>query len=868
MKKTSLYILFLLSGVAGLGYEIIWTRMLSISLGHEILSVLAVVSAFFSGLALGAWFLDRPVSCSTVPGKWYVGFEILIGIWALLLIFILPALNPFVSKLIGLTPSPMCYWTISFLYPFIILLPATVAMGGTLPAFDRLLEKFGFEGKSVAGLYSVNTFGAVVGTLAVTFMLIPSLGINKSAFCLIIINIACAAGILLISRGNTPLDTQYKPAEILNMAIPRVYLILFITGFLGIGYEVLIVRVLSQVLENTVFSFADMLMVFLFGTALGAAIYQKIKKSIEFRQGLSIMLMLTAFFCLISILALQYVEPVFKTFKELYGNGFKAAVAAELSIALLFFLLPTTSMGATFSLLAQSLKNRNNGVGRALCLNTLGGALGLFCFGVLLLPGIGIKYSLLAIPVLYMLCIPRIKRVYIPAAGFLILLALFIAQKPYSHRFVTLVKGDTIAFHKEGVMASVSVIKDSRGGLHLKVNNRFQMGGTTSVYSDRRQAYFPILLHPKPKKALFLGLGSGTTFAAAASFLDLDSTGVELVPEVIEAVPYFEKVTGDISKYANLHIVNADARRYVNASESKYDVVIADLFHPARDGAASLYTLEHFNAIKNLLNEKGIFCQWLPLYQLDLATFKIITRTFMEAFPDGQAFLAHYSIDQPIIGLIGGNQKLRFPENCYRKWVRGRSFIRAMSGYGYDSVYSLLGTFMAGSETLKNFSNESPINTDENPVVLFQAPQFVYRTPEQPKERLLAIIKAFSPPDPEDVLAEEITEEDFLARPRFIDYWSARDRFLEVGTLIERTSDPGQLYKAASEPLLEVVRKSIDFTSAYFPLVTIAYDLYPIDRDSSFDLLSKLEKANPMRPEARILKSKLFETAKTDIQNN
>ena len=109
--------------------------------------------------------------------------------------------------------------------------------------------------------------------------------------------------------------------------------------------------------------------------------------------------------------------------------------------------------------------------------------------------------------------------------------------------------------------------------------------------------------------------------------------------EVIEAVPYFEKVTGDISKYANLHIVNADARRYVNASESKYDVVIADLFHPARDGAASLYTLEHFNAIKNLLNEKGIFCQWLPLYQLDLATFKIITRTFMEAFPDRNNFV-------------------------------------------------------------------------------------------------------------------------------------------------------------------------------------------------------------------------------------
>nr|WP_321403397.1 hypothetical protein [uncultured Desulfobacter sp.] len=863
MQKTKIYFVFLFSGVAGLGYEVLWTRMLSVSLGHEIVSVLAVVSAFFSGIALGAWLLDRPVSRSAKPARWYAALEIIMGLWALILVFTLPALNPIVSKLIGLTPSFFRHWGVSFLYPFIILLPATLAMGGTLPAIDRFLEKSGYSGNEVAGLYSANTFGAVLGTLIVTFFLIPAMGMDKSAVSLMLINFICAAGILLISRRNALHTEVYEAGVNMDLAVSRVYLILFVTGFLGIGFEVMIVRVLSQILENTIFSFSDMLMVFLLGTAMGAALYQKIRRSFDFGQGLSVMLISTAFFCLVSIFALAYVEPVFHVLQEFWGKTFQGAVAAELSISFLFFLLPTISMGATFSHLAQSLKGRDGGVGRALCLNTLGGALAPICFGVLLLPEIGIKYCLLLIPMLYLLCIPRVKRSYLAASVAIILLAILIVQKPDANQFISLSKGDKIVYRKEGVMASVCVIKDQNNGLHLKVNNRYQMGGTTSVFSDRRQAYLPMLLHRNPQKVLFLGLGSGTTFATAGSFPDLDATGVELIPEVIEAVPFFKKVTGDLTQFKNLHIVNADARRYVSATDGNYDIIIADLFHPSRDGAASLYTLEHFRAIKKRLNEKGLFCQWLPLYQLDMETFKIITRTFMTAFPEGQAFLAHYSIDQPIIGLIGGQEKLRFSENWYTKRVRGKSFMKVMSGYGYDSIYSLLGSFVAGSDALKSFSTGVSLNTDENPIVLFQAPRFVYGTPEEPKDRLMALLSAFSPPDPETILAEIITEHDYLARPKLKAYWSARDRFLEVGTVVERTRDPFQLYKTASDPLLEVVRKSSDFSAAYFPLLSIAYEIYPKDRNASFDLLSRLERANSKRPEARILKSKLFDSAKS-----
>jgi spermidine synthase len=858
-NKFLFYALVFISGVAGLGYEILWTRMLSAGLGHEIVSMLAVVSAFFSGLALGAWCLDRPVSKSANPEKWYALLEVIIGLWALALIFILPDLNRFVSSLIGTEPSIWRHWSTSFLYPLVVLLPATAAMGGTLPAMDRIFEKIGDERNAVAGLYSINTLGAVAGTLLVTFWLLPWIGMNRTSTILVLANFIGAAVILAITQKQAR-KTEAEPISSDIIYGDRVlYIVLFVTGLAGIGFEVLIVRALSQILENTVFSFASMLMVFLLGMAAGAAIYHRAGKGRDhYREMLSFLLIYTALFCLISIYGLRYVDPVFRGLQQLLGDGLRGAVFAEIALSFTFFLLPTLSMGATFSHLARCLRDQNGGVGRALCLNTLGGACAPLLFGVLVLPRIGIHYALLTIPMAYLLCFPRRRLAYATAAGSLVIAAIFLGLKSDPYRLLTLEAGDTVVSHQEGVMASVSVVKDARDGLHLKVNNHFQMGGTTSVFSDKRQAYLPLLLHPSPQQALFLGVGTGATFAAVADFPDLMGEGVELIPEVIAAVDHFEKVTGDLAAKKNLRILNADARRYVTAVEKKYDVVVADLFHPSRDGAGSLYTREHFAAIRRLLADSGIFCQWLPLYQLDLETFKIIVRTFLQVYPDGQAFLAHYSIDQPIVGLVGGTKALRFPEKWYRQRLPGKSMRRHMAGFGYESIYSLLGTFMAGSDTLRQYAGHGPINTDESPVVLFRAPLFVYGSPEPANDRLLALLDAFSLPDPESILAEVITEEDHVARPRLSAYWSARDSFLKLGTTIDRTTDVTRLYATASQPLLKVVRQSLDFSAAYFPLISIAYELYPHDRDASYQLLRDLERANPMRREAGILRQRLF----------
>ena len=163
-------------------------------------------------------------------------------------------------------------------------------------------------------------------------------------------------------------------------------------------------------------------------------------------------------------------------------------------------------MGAVFSHLAQAARGRTGGVGRALCLNTLGASMAPLVFGVWLLPATGAKYSLLVLSVGYILLIPaRRWTLCIPAVVPLAMAAFIWFQLP-GFSFVHLKPGSRIAAHLEGIMADVTVIEDPRGDYHLKVNNKFLMGGTASGFSDKRQGHLPLLMHPHPKRALFLGL--------------------------------------------------------------------------------------------------------------------------------------------------------------------------------------------------------------------------------------------------------------------------------------------------------------------------------------------------------------------------
>ena len=846
------------SGFAGLGYQIVWTQQFGVWLGHEIIAVLAVVAAFFGGLALGAVFLGRRIGMSDSPARWYAGCEALIGIWGLVLsIFLLPA-NTVLASLTGPQPSTLWQWSIAFLGPFFLLLPATFAMGATLPAIEGVTKRLRAQGFALGGLYAANTLGGLIGVLATSFFLIPQVGLQQTALLCVAVSLSCAVMALFLfpQSGSHFNHVMTDLTSEKNGLRRQFFLLLFWTGLLGIGYEVVVVRALSQVAEDTVYTFAILLAIYLLGTAGGAAVYQRYLS--DHTDSPRLRDQLFASLCaaiLLSFLAIWQSESIKLTSNAWLGSGVMPALATEAMLALTAFALPTFSMGALFSHLSVEAKDAGLTWGSAIGINTLGAALAPVLFGVLLLPLLGIKFLLLFIALAYLPCVARQRwRQFYFLVPALSIILLFIYSPEL--RFLSLPESGKVISYRDGVMASVSVIEDADGVARLRINNHQQEGSSASGLTDARQAYLPLLLHPQAHSALFLGLGTGVTASAAAEDPLLKVDAVELLPEVIAASDYFRTGLDNPEAAARLNIIAGDARRYVRASHGQYDVIVADLFHPARSGAGALYTVEHFSAIKARLAKDGLFCQWLPLHQLDLETLRSIVHSFISVYPDAKAIIATNSLSTPVIGLISRPDLAHFNLQQISNRLAVSQGQQRRAQLNLKDEFSLLGSFIAGPAALKHFAASAPLNTDDRPTVIQHAPFATYAPEALPHERLLALKKELGV-TPEELLGPALTSKEREWQNRLMAYGEARDQFLVLGVGIRPDPDPRVMLAQLQKPLLELVRHSPDFRPAYDPLLSMAMAMVKIDKSASLDLLTSLMQAQPARMEAGLALTKL-----------
>ena len=840
-------LLMVASGFAALGCQIVWTQQAALWLGQESAAVLAVVGAFFGGLALGAWTLGERIERSARPARWYAACEAAIALWSLALIG-LPALAaPLLLGLMGVQPSALGQWSVAFVGTFVLLLPATVAMGATLPAMERVLARWHGRGRALAALYAGNTAGAVLGVLAAAFWLVPAWGLTRTALACALLNFICAA---IAWRWDGAAPTRASDADPTHarslLQTPRralpPRLLLAVTGCLGIGYEVLVVRVLSQVTENTVYTFAMLLAIYLVGTAFGAAVWQRWGGRRAVEHGPERLLWALAGACLSGVIALAF-APQLKAFALAHwGGSFAGALLAEALLAALAFLPATFLMGALFSLLSQRALAQGTSFGRALAVNTLGAAFAAPLFGVVLLPAIGAKAALIAVAAGYLLLSlsrpPRTPGWLLAVAAAAVALAappLTLLDMPPGGRLIT---------HLEGQAASVSVIEDADGVSRLHINNRQQEGSSHSRIADARQALLPMLLHPAPRRALFLGLGTGVTAASAAEDRQLQVDAVELLPEVIGASRHF---TEGFVVDARLRTVAADARRFVKAANERYDLVVADNFHPARSGSGTLYTVEHFRAVGERLAEGGLFCQWLPLHQLDSETLRSIVRAFVEVHPGAWALLATNSLETPVLGLLARRGGGRFNAAQVRQRVATAAWPRAPAQFGLHDEMAVLGSFVAGPSALWRFAGDAPINSDDHPVVSYRAPRITYAPDSRPAERLIALLRAFEV-DADEVLSADT---DAFTRLRLAGYWRARNRFAEAGLHVQPTSDARRMLAQVQAPLLEVLRLSPEFRPAYDPLFRLSVASADSDATAARQLLHDLVALQPARPEAR-----------------
>jgi len=736
---------------------------------------------------------------------------------------------------------------VCFALPLVGFLPATVAMGATLVAWERVLATRVSSGAWIAGLYAANTAGAVGGVLLTVGGLQAKLGLAGTTGAWAALNLACGFGLWGLRSRRAGAESSVR-VQAGPSVLPRVgrksgavLVRLGVGGLLAIGFEVLVVRLLSLVLEGTVFTYATVLVTWLVGTALGALLARSRWCRTE------VVLAAVPVALLASGLCLGRSLGWFEALRRAWGDSAFAVMAAEFSVAALIVLPATVLMGAVFSRWVQEAVDDGWGAGAALGWNTLGAAVAPALIGVLIFPALGGKGTLVLLAVGYSFLLAPQWRWWVPTA---VGVGLIFLTLPADLRLLQLPPRARLLEFREGAVDSVAVIEQFGSNVTLSVNNRFVMGGTASTNAAARHSHLPLLLHPDPRRALFLGLGTGISFAAMGGHPGLTADGVELVRDIVAVQPRFAPHN---ERAANLRLHLADARRFVRTVPGPYDVIVADLFHPARDGAGALYTVEQFAALRALLNPDGLVCQWLPLYQLDELTLRSIIRSFLEVFPETQAFLLRPNIDTPVLGLVGWITPPRFDAQWWSRRVTDVGLLGRLKWAGLSDGDQLFGLWLAGPEDLRAYADGAPRNTDDRPSVIYSAPRAAWRRTPTPEVLLLDLIARFGTAvGPFPVRMESVADREWWAQiERFR---RARDEYLR-GLVAE---DAGHL--AVAEALfLSGARRSPEFTSGYSRLLTRAMALARERPAEARRLLQALVEARPERPIAADLLRRLGE---------
>lgn len=860
-----LWIACILSGAGSLGAQVTWAKQFALALGHESSSVLAVLTAVMAGFAIGA-FLWPALSRKISAPQAYARLEAGLGIWVILTGWILFPVASWVTQHSPPETSTLWQGIVGFVVPTLLLFPATFSMGATLPAMVQIAKEAqnGSDSFSISRIYAWNTAGAAVGAFAAPYWVLPFTGLPFGLAGFGILNLICASLFWNLrshphptsasirksgraSSGSTPqekIPNQPHPGKN-PIQESRLLRILFFTGLLGIGIEILGIRGLSQSFENTVYSFATALTVFLLATASGAALYRFIYRSSNTSPSNRVTTSLAWMIVSVTITGwtLSVSHSFYAWMNEHAASYAGAAGFAEMGVAWLVFGFPGLGMGILFSALLEAAQQSGGRIQVAIGINYLGGACAALVFGIGIIPHLGFRGTLACIGIIYiLLTLPSLRLSSLVAGSSLLTLALL----PGDLKLIDVRPNQQLIAFKEGPMGIASIVSDAQGHRTLRMNNRFQMGGTSAVLAQRRQAHIPLLLHPHPEHALFLGPGTGITLGAATAHPALQIEGVELVPEILALMDRFEPENRAPQRNPRVHLTAADARRFVQSTAQRYDVIVADLFHPAQDGSGSLYTQEHFQAIRNRLQAGGLFCQWLPLHQLDPSTLQTITATFMDVFHHTEAWLLHFNVDIPVVALIG---RLEAPPTDWPSRIQQRmkdldpSELRES---GFANEIQFLGCRLGGASPVQAWTRSVPLNTDTFPRVAFQAPRASRSESGGPYASLQLFIKLYQTPNNND--------SPLMQSAVLTEFRAARDAYLTG--LIEES---GQDLKQAIERYYQSVQTSLYFTPAYARLINIIQVMAQADPSKAKAMYQRLQEVRPDQPLGKRILGSLFD---------
>ncbi|MEE8403146.1 MAG: fused MFS/spermidine synthase, partial [Candidatus Hydrothermarchaeaceae archaeon] len=543
----------------------------------------------------------------------------------------------------------------------------------------------------------------------------------------------------------------------------------YLSGFAALTYEQVWTQLLFLVFGNSTYAFSVMLTAFFIGLALGSYIMGRYVDRLEFPIlwfafielgiGLFGLVLLPAF----SMLDLPYL---------MFFQKIQSPYLFMLSWSLLPFwlLVPTTLMGATLPLVSKILVSEREKIGAQMGLlysaNTLGGVVGSFSAGFILIPYLGlVKTCVLAalaniivafVIFFYYGGLLQVRGIYKTRKaryfinmkrGFYFFLAVslilsfhissykinptFAGAYYAGMRMATLdewkeaKEGFDILYSKYGRYGLVVVGTDETDVRYLTVNGKTEAStGLSDMPTQYLIAYIPMLVHKDPEKVLNIGLGAGFTLSAIENF-DVEKIDVIEIDPIIVSVAeeYFSEYNRNALDDPRLNLVIADGRNYLQHSPEKYDVIISEPSNPWISGEGNLFTLEFFEIVRGHLNENGIFSQWVPMYEHDVEDFKILLKTFHSVFP----YVQVYNSGTDII-LLGSNEAMTISYPRLVEQFKDPELSRDFSEISYLSRQTLssnidefLSTYKMGSDDVHEYvKGDIRLNTDEHTVLEFR----------------------------------------------------------------------------------------------------------------------------------------------------
>lgn len=792
--------IFLLSGASGLIYQVVWSRALTLVFGSTSQGVATVLAAFMGGLALGSWLASRRGDRASFPLKFYGLLEGGIAILSLCVLVLLPVLDAVYKAIYPVAHLSLTGLTlVRFLLAAIFLLPTTTLMGATLPVLSAYFERRGgVEGQGASILYAVNTAGAVAGTAAAGFWLLPGLGMRGTALLAAGLNLLAALSALALSRLSEEREGVFiripfadRPSARPPGAEPAAEAGLGASGRMGVAaaicasgagalvLEVAWTRTLSLIFGSSTHAFTLMLTTFLIGLAAGSALASRllgrVRAPLHAFALVELGAGLTAYAGVFLLPELPYL--FLQLFRATQENSAWFG-AGRFLLAGAVMLPPTLLLGATFPLAVRALRigteDAARTVGRLYAVNTLGAIAGSLAAGFLLVPVVGLKQSIVAGGIVnlaagaFLLSISPTRKVALRAAlaGLLVLFmpGLVMSAPPwnplvmssgvfqYAPRYIDVFPtrkaffdyhdSHVELFYKDGRTATVSVekrpmLQDGSVRIALAVNGKVDASSYGDMDTQVLLGQLPLLLAPRPEKVALIGWGSGIT---AGSVLTHDSvrslTAIEIEPAVVEGSRFFREFNHDPYEDPRLDIRINDARHALLVGEETFDLIISEPSNPWLPGPSRLFTREAFEMIRDRLAPGGILCQWVQLYGLETDSYKTLLRTLGSVFKE--VMIAKGSPGDTIV--LASDSPIRLDVAEIARRMRRPEVAEDLKRIDTTTPVQLLSRFLAGSGILAAVVGDGPLNTDDNALIEFAAARSIHLLDDHRNEVMLALI--------------------------------------------------------------------------------------------------------------------------------